>query len=494
MEYCVLFCAGLFGAAGKDGLMMNRTESGSYREILSIALPLVVSTSSYTVMHFTDRMFLSWYSNDALAAALPAGVTSFALLCLFLGPTSYISTFVAQYFGAQEYRRIGAIVWQGIYFALIAGVILMGVIPFSLHIFRLINHPGSLPILEASYFKILCYGFIFTLLSSVLSGFFIGLGRTRIVMIVNMFSAGLNIILDYAWIFGKFGFPRWGIQGAAWATVLSIVIGALIFIFLYLLGENRMIYGTLAQYRLNKKLFLRVLRYGLPNGVQFFLDIAAYTIFVLLVGRLGQAELAAIHIAFNINTIAFMPMLGFGTAATILVGQYLGKNKPEIAAQSVHRVFIITIAYMSLISFSYIFFPGIYVALYGSKENAALLLDIRRMSKILLLFVAFYSFFDSFNVIFCSAIRGAGDTRFIMWVSVLSSIFVVIIPSYITCVIYMGNVFLAWSFFTFYVIFVGVVFLGRYRSGKWKEMRVIEVPPAPLPMAPGDIAESEILL
>jgi len=474
--------------------MMNRTESGSYREILSIALPLVVSTSSYTLMHFTDRMFLSWYSNDALAAALPSGVTNFALLCLFLGPTSYVSIFVAQYFGAQEYRRIGAIVWQGIYFALIAGALLMGIIPFSLHLFRLINHPGNLPILEASYFEILCYGFIFNLLSSVLSGFFIGLGRTRIVMIVNIFSAGLNIILDYAWIFGKWGFPRWGIQGAAWATVLSVVTATLIFIFLYLSHENRKLYDTIAGYRLNKNLLFRLLRYGLPSGVQFFLDIAAFTIFVLLVGRLGKVELAATNIAFNINTIAFMPMLGFGTAVTILVGQYLGRNKPEVAARSVRRVFVITIAYMSLIAFTYIFFPGVYVVLYGSKENAALLVDIRRMSKILLQFVAFYSFFDSFNIIFCSAIRGAGDTRFIMWVSVLGSIFVVIIPSYITCVVYKGSIFLAWSFFTFYVVFVGVIFLLRYRGGKWKAMRVIEMPPAPFSMAPGDIAESEILL
>lgn len=472
---------------------MNQVESGSYREIFSLSLPLVISTGSTTLMHFTDRVFLSWYSEEALAAALPGGVSSFTLLCLFFGPASYVSTFVAQYYGAKQYERIGPIVWQGAWFALVSGICLMAVIPFALPIFQLINHPGNLPQLEASYFRILCFSFVFSLLSSVFSSFFIGLGRTRVVMTVNLICAALNIVLDYAWIFGKWGLPRWGIEGAAYATNISIVLSALIFMTLYFRKENRQRFNALRGFRLVPKLLWRLLRYGLPNGIQFLLDVAAFTLFVLLVGRLGKVELAASNIAFNINTLAFMPMIGFGIAASTLVGQYLGRNEPAIAARCVNRIFVVTIAYMSVIALTYIFIPDLYIKIYGTKENPQLLAEIHKLSKTLLLFVAFYCFFDSLNVIYCSAIRGAGDTRFIMWVSLISSTLLVIIPSYLCCVVYKTSIYVPWSFFTFYVAFVGIIFLFRYRGGKWKKMRVIEMPPPPLPLIPTEGAESEVI-
>ena len=470
---------------------MINADSGSYKEIFSISLPLVISTGSTTLMHFTDRIFLSWYSEEALAAGLPGGISNFALLCLFLGPASYVSTFVAQYYRAKQYERIGPIVWQGAWFALVAGLCLMSVIPFALPIFQLINHPGNLPQLEASYFRILCFGYVFSLLASVFSSFFIGLGRTKEVMIVNVSCTGLNIILDYAWIFGKWGLPRCGIEGAAYATNVAIVLSAFIFMALYFRKENRLKYNALKAYKLVPKLLWRLLRYGLPNGMQLLLDIAAFTLFVLLVGRLGAVELAASNIAFNINTIAFMPMIGFGIAASTLVGQYLGRNQPEIAARCVNRIFAITITYMSIIALSYIFTPDLYIKIYGSKENPQILAEIQKLSRTLLLFVALFSFFDSLNVIFCSAIRGAGDTRFIMWVSLISSAFLVIIPTYLSCVVYKTSIFIPWSFFTFYVAFVGIVFLFRYRGGKWKKMRVIEMPPTSIQFIPTEGAKSK---
>ena len=146
---------------------------------------------------------------------------------------------------------------------------------------------------------------------------------------------------------------------------------------------------------------------------------------------------------------------------------------------------------MSIIALSYIFTPDLYIKIYGSKENPQILAEIQKLSRTLLLFVALFSFFDSLNVIFCSAIRGAGDTRFIMWVSLISSAFLVIIPTYLSCVVYKTSIFIPWSFFTFYVAFVGIVFLFRYRGGKWKKMRVIEMPPTSIQFIPTEGAKSK---
>ena len=331
---------------------MEELKPGSYKEIFTIALPLVISSGSWTIMHFTDRMFLSWYSEDALAASLPAGVTNFTFICFFMGVASYTGTFVAQYYGARQFDRIGRIVWQGVFFSLLSTLLLLPRIPLSLPLFRFIGHPGNIPLLEAQYFRILCYGMGFNLLSTSFSSFFIGLGKTRSVMIVNLMTACFNIVMDYAWIFGKWGFPRWGIRGAAWATSLSAVLGALVFLGLFMLPENRRTYGTARRIRLDPPLLVRLLRFGIPSGIQFFLDMSGFTLFVLMVGRLGKVELAATNIAFNVNVFAFMPMIGFGIAVSTLVGQYLGRNRPDIAMKCVRRIFKLTILYMGTVAVS----------------------------------------------------------------------------------------------------------------------------------------------
>lgn len=477
----------------KGSSNMKEATPGSYKEIFTLALPLVVSSGSWTIMHFTDRVFLSWYSEDALAASLPAGVTNFTFICFFMGVASYTGTFVAQYSGARQFDRIGRIVWQGVFFSFLSTLLLLPLIPLSLPLFRFIGHPGNIPELEAQYFRILCYGMGFSLLSSAFSSFFIGLGRTRIVMIVNLLIASLNIVLDYAWIFGKWGFPRWGIRGAAWATSISAMIGALIIVALYLFPGNQKRYATISSFGFDSKLFIRLLKFGLPSGLQFLLDMACFTLFVLMVGRLGKLQLVATNIAFNVNVFAFMPMIGFGIAASTLVGQYLGSNKPDIAVICVRKMFRLTILYMGTVAISYILFPDLYVRLYGSRENPALLAEIHRMARILLLFVAVYSFFDAMNMIYISALKGAGDTFFVMIVIVISSLFIVVIPTYICCVIYKGSIYLAWTFFSIYVIFVAFVFLIRYRGGKWKSMRVIETRVSELSPAPGALSESEIM-
>ncbi|MBN1901793.1 MATE family efflux transporter [Candidatus Sumerlaeota bacterium] len=472
--------------------MINH-KSGSYGEIFSIALPLVVSTSSWTLMHFTDRLFLSRYSNDALAAALPAGVTSFTFICFFMGVAGYTSAFVAQYYGSGQFKKIGPIVWQGIFFALFSGILLLPLIPLSFPLFRFIGHPGKIPELEAAYFQILCYGKVFALLSGVFSGFFSGLGKTKTVMTINILGASLNVVLDYAWIFGMWRIPRWGIYGAAWATIISTFLMALAFFILFIMPENRKKYAAISGFGFDFKLFRRLLRYGIPNGVQFLLDMAAFTLFVLFIGRLGKVELQASNIAFNINVFAFMPMIGFGIAASILVGQYLGRNMPHIAEICVKRIFRLTFLYMAIISMTYILFPSLYVRIYGSRENPELLEDVYRMAKILLVYVAVYSFFDSVNLIFSSAIKGAGDTDYVMKIVVIASIFCVIIPSYVCCVIYNGSVYIAWTFFSLYIVVIAIAFLLRYRGGKWKSMRVIEMRISELTPAASAPSESEVM-
>lgn len=136
--------------------LKNRwNRDGGYREVLVVAVPLILSTATWSVQHFVDRMFLTWYSPETIAAAMPAGMLNFTIISLFMGTAGYVSTFVAQYYGAGRYHRIGPAIWQGIYISLFGGLFLLCVIPLAEPAFRLIGHSPEIQQHEVIYFQIL---------------------------------------------------------------------------------------------------------------------------------------------------------------------------------------------------------------------------------------------------------------------------------------------------------------------------------------------------
>ena len=455
-----------------------------YREVLVVAIPLILSTASWSVQHFVDRMFLTWYSPETIAAAMPAGMLNFSMVSIFMGTAGYVSTFVAQYYGAKRFHRIGPALWQGVYMSLIGGLLILIAIPFAVPIFRLVGHSPAIQQHEVEYFRILCLGSFFYIGSYALSGFFSGRGKTWPVMWVNTFTTIVNLVLDYVLIFGHWGFPELGIKGAGIATVAAGVFSFLLFLIILAGGNTNRIYHSIKGWRFDRELFMRLLRYGFPSGVQFFLEMTGFTGFILVVGRLGTASLAATNIAFNINTLAFMPMIGFGIAISVLVGQYLGADKPALAQSAAYSGFHLTLAYMIAIASAYVLVPDIFVAPFAHQADPQTFSIIYQYAVILLRFVAVYSIFDAMNIIFCSAIKGAGDTRYVMFVSVLLSVFVLIVPVYLVIEVLEFGLMFAWVLATAYVTLLGVIFYFRFLGGKWKSMRVIEqeVPvPAPKP-------------
>ena len=455
--------------------LKNRWKSeGGYREVLVVAIPLILSTATWSVQHFVDRMFLTWYSPEAIAAAMPAGMLNFSMVSIFMGTAGYVTTFVAQYYGARQFHRIGPALWQGVYVSLLGGLAIVCAIPFAEPVFRLVGHSPLVQQNEVAYFKILCLGGGAYSASYALSGFFSGRGKTWPVLWVNVATTVVNLVLDYALIFGHWGFPELGIRGAGIATVAAGVFSLLMFLVLLGSRSNNDTFHTIKGWRLEKDLFVRLLRYGFPSGVQFFLEMAGFTAFVLLVGRLGIASLAATNIAFNINTLAFMPMIGCGIAVSVLVGQYLGGDKPDRAQSVVYSGFHLTLVYMISIAAAYVLVPDVFVAPFALRADPEGFSEIYGYSIILLRFVAVYSVFDTMNIIFCSAIKGAGDTRYVMLVTVILSVFVFVLPVYLAVDVFELGLMVAWVFATAYITILGFIFYFRFLGGKWKTMRVIE--------------------
>ncbi len=449
------------------------SEAG-YRQVLSIAIPLILSTGAWSIQHFVDRMFLTWYSPEAIAAAMPAGMLNFTIMSLFLGTAGYVSTFVAQYHGSGRDERIGPALWQGMYLAIIGGIVHLVLVPLAGPFFRFVGHEPLVQQYETVYFQVLCLGATPAIASSAMSGFFSGRGKTWPVMWVNTLGTAVNLILDYGLIFGRWGLPELGIKGAAIATVMSACFSFVAYLILLSRPTHDGRYYTLRGRMFERVLFLRLMYFGFPSGVQFFLDMVGFTTFILLIGRLGTPQLAATNIAFNINTLAFMPMIGFGIAVSVLVGQYLGKNRPDLAERSVYSSFHLTFLYMASVAAAYVLVPSIFVDPFASQADPASFIAIRKTTVILLRFVAVYSLFDALNIVFASAIKGAGDTRFVMCMIAIVSSVALVIPSYIALVLLDAGIYTGWTIASAYVSILGLIFLFRFMGGKWKSMRVIE--------------------
>lgn len=450
-----------------------------YREVLVLAGPLILSTSTMTVQQFVNRMFLSWFSPEALAASLPAGTLSFTILCFFIGTCSYANTFVAQYHGSGQPTRIAASVWQAIWLGLVASAL---VIPFAFlarPLFDLAGHPLAVRTLEVSYFRILIFGGGFAIISSALSSFFTGLGRTRTVMWVNVAVALLNIVLDYLLIFGNHGLPRLGIVGAAWATVISSGLGTFIFFIVYLFGSQGRLYQVWQMRGLDRDLFARLLRFGAPSGLHFMLDLLAWSLFILLIGRLGIVALGATNLAFQINSVIFLPMIGFSIATSTLVGQRLGQDRPDLAARTTWSAFQMTFTYMATLAVFYVLIPNVFLAPFGAKADPAQFAEVQHEAAIMLRFVALYSLFDGANLIFSSALKGAGDTLFVMLMSSSLSMSLMVLPTWFICRDGKGSVWAAWTAITTFICVLAICFIARFLHGKWRTMRVTEQPPTP---------------
>lgn len=450
-------------------------QEGGVREFLAVALPLVVSTLSWTILTFVDSIFLMQVSGAAMAAAFTAGALWFALLCVPLGICSYANTFVAQYYGDQQPRRIGPVVMQAVFTAIASIPLMVVAAPLAGPIFSFADHDPVTARYEIQYFQILCVGGPALWISAALAAFYSGRGLTRVNMWIDAGCAALNGLLDYLWIFGYAGFPAMGVAGAAWATNAALAVKVLIYLCLVWRRRNRLHFATWSGLRLDRDLLGRLFKYGAPSGVQMLLDVMGFTVFVMLVGRLGSVALEATSLAFRISTLAFMPVWGIGMAASILVGQRLGEDRPDLAERSCWTALKIALTYMALLSLTYVVAPEVY--LYGFFVNADYSTEVRQqvypMAVNLLRFVAAYNIFDAVLMVFVNALKGAGDTRYILNVSVVMA-GLLGLASWLGVEALQLSVYGCWAIITVWIWAFGAIYWLRFRTGKWKSMRVIE--------------------
>jgi MATE family multidrug resistance protein len=444
-----------------------------YRQILGVSLPLVISTATVMAMEFTDRVFLAHYSLEAIAAVTPGGIAAWLFIAFFVGLAEYVNVFVAQYVGARRPRQVGQAIWQGIYFTAFATLCLIGIAAVGAPLFGWIGHGDRIRELETIYFQILCLGAPIHILGLVFSCFYSGRGVTLPVMSIYLAGLILNVPLNYCMINGIAFFPEMGIAGAGLATVGAWLFMTVLFgLCLFTRGNERQ-FAIWSGRRFNADLLKRLFRFGGPGAVQFCLDIFGFTFFVMMVGRLGDFYLAVTNIVFSINSLAFMPMMGFSLGVSTLVGQALGDGRQQAAADAVRGTRHLICVYLVAMLVVFLGLPEIMLALFQPENMpTAEFENLLHTGTILLRFVAAYIFLDAHYMVYTGALKGAGDTRFIMWSVCGATLFVMILP--LCLIVHLGGgIYPVWSCVLAYVFSLYALSYYRFRHGNWKTMRVI---------------------
>ena len=452
------------------------------KALMKVAWPLIINSGSFALLNFFDRLFLSWYSEATFRASLPAGILFFTFVCGFMALAGITNTFVAQLWGRGDRIGCSRATAQGICFALLSAPLILCLMPIGLAILNLTGHEQEILVLEKQYFKILLFGGGGMVLSSALSAFFSGRGMTRVVMSCNIIANLINVILNYLFVFGRFGLPEMGIIGAAWGSVISSWICPLLFAFLYFSPKKRSEFDTVGQLRFDRPLFLRMLRFGAPSGIHFFTEVAAFSIFVLLIGRLGPIAHVASNIALSINLIAFMPMIGMGIAASILVGQHLGRGDPEEAARMGWFALRFGMGYIALVGLSFVFFPDIYLQLFTAENTDVSDVALRNAVQKLLVVVALWGLADAASLILSGALKGAGDTHFVMRYQAFAA-WGFLVPGQLVIVVLLQSSYLvSWIWTLLYIGILGAGFSLRFASGKWKSIKLLGKRPVVSPV------------
>jgi MATE family multidrug resistance protein len=449
---------------------------GGVRELMRLALPLIFSSSFLTVQFTIDRIFLSKYSTEAVQAVIPAVMVFWTVFVLLQTTANFATTFVAQYIGAQRPDRVGPVVRQSMLFSVLAGVCFAaGMYSAAGTIAEWMGHEPTVQQMEADFLRCMAFYALPGCMVASVNSFFAGRGLSWTVLKVDAVGAVVTMVLDYLLIFGYAGFPAMGIRGAGIATVLGACVAAAVALVLMFQAANRREFGLLDGPIFDGKLFRRLMRYGLPSGLQWALDGAAFTVFIVMLGWFGSAAFGASSITFTINGMLFIPMLGIGQAVAILVGQRLGADQAELAERTTWTALKLTVAYTVGCAAIYLLFPNQLAELFRSEGDATKFEAAAALVPTLLWFVAFYSLFDAAYVVFSFALRGAGDTKFVSKVSLVTSWPLMVLPTYLAFR-NEWNVMWAWAFASFYILFVAMVLMFRFRVGKWKSMRVIEQP------------------
>jgi multidrug resistance protein, MATE family len=448
------------------------------RAVLALAAPLMANSAVQIVLNLTDMWFMGRISTEALAAVGAVQWLVIVVMLVLGGAGTAVQTLVAQSFGARRYRRASAAVWTALYamacaaplFVLIGAARHLILAPFGFD-------PRIERLASAFWFPRVGGACIAAAVWAML-GFFNGIGRPRMTLLITLLTTTTNALLNQLFIF-RLG---WGIAGSAWATNTAQLLGLVFALGVFLGPHYRRRYRSHLTWRPHGARLIRQLRLGVPMGLSPAADLLGFAIFQMMQTRLGTAGGAATQLVVILTSLAYMPGFGIASAGTTLVGQSIGAGALDWAQRVGNRVILLAALYMGgigvLIAVGGPWILPFFTGAHDADAAAAVTLGVQ-----LLWLAAGYQFFDGLNLGSSLCLRGAGDVR-IPALLVLPVSLLLFVPLAHSLTFAPGagwvhflpqfgwGAFGGWVAVLIYVMVLGSTLFLRWRSRAWQAIRI----------------------
>jgi MATE family multidrug resistance protein len=388
------------------------------RAVLILGLPLIGGHLAQLAIGLTDTIMLGWYAASALAALTLASAYFFTFFLFGSGFAWAVMPMVAQFQAKGDATSIRRATRMGLWLSILFWAATLPLLWMSGSVLLALGQAPDLAADAQSYLRIAGFGMLPALLVMTLKSYLAALERTRVVLLVTLAAAVANGLGNYALIFGNWGAPEMGIQGAALAAILSQAV-ALLGIAFYVqraLPEHSL-FGRF--WRPDAEMFKRVFLLGLPIGLTTLAEVGLFEATAIMMGWLGTVPLAAHGIALQTASATFMVHLGFANVATIRAGNALGRGDPDHLARGARTVFALSLAVALLTVALFLTLPEALVSLYIDPADPAR--DAIITAGVALLAVAaVFQLVDGAQVIAIGLLRGVQDTRVPMILAIIA--------------------------------------------------------------------------
>lgn len=388
------------------------------KEIWRVTYPIFLSLLAQNVINVTDTAFLGRVGEVALGAAAMGGLLYICVYTIAFGFSVGSQILIARRNGEGNYRAVGPIMWQGTAFSFGMAVCLLILMYFSAApLIRLLITSDS--IYEATYefFTWRIWGFLFAFVNVMFRGLYIGITRTKVLTMNAVVMALVNVVLDYALVFGELGLPEMGVRGAALASVIAEASSLLFFLLYTYYKVDLKKYGLNRFGQFDLSMVLRILRISCFTMVQYFLAMAIWFVFFMALERLGQRQLAVANIVRSVYVVLLIPVQALSTTANTLVSNLIGAGGSSGVVTLLHKISRMSFLIMVVCVGLCVAFPGSILSVYTNEE--ALLVE----SVSALYVVCGAMLIASLANVYFNGISGTGNTQAALVLEVFVQVF-----------------------------------------------------------------------
>lgn len=388
------------------------------KEIWRVTYPIFLGLLAQNVINVTDTAFLGRVGEVALGAAAMGGLLYICVYTIAFGFSVGSQILIARRNGEGNYRAVGPIMWQGTAFSFGMAVCLLILMYFSAApLIRLLITSDSIYGATYEFFTWRIWGFLFAFVNVMFRGLYIGITRTKVLTMNAVVMALVNVVLDYALVFGELGLPEMGVRGAALASVIAEASSLLFFLLYTYYKVDLKKYGLNRFGQFDLSMVLRILRISCFTMVQYFLAMAIWFVFFMALERLGQRQLAVANIVRSVYVVLLIPVQALSTTANTLVSNLIGAGGSSGVVTLLHKISRMSFLIMVVCVGLCVAFPGSILSVYTNDE--ALLVE----SVSALYVVCGAMLIASLANVYFNGISGTGNTQAALVLEVFVQVF-----------------------------------------------------------------------